>query len=258
MKSTLYIFATSARPDAYINSIAHLASRQELGRVQVVVVAEHDYPRDEEEADLATEVLASVLGQLKALSRGAYLRRQKDGSVTETVLPNGSLEIYAKCLDVLNKHGNGCLSIPYSHLETRLIEIISKGGCLFDLSALKKYLLVDVVATLVAHDFSRVYTFELLKAPTFDERDLYHSLRKEDFIYRNLAESSLVSSSLRHIRRWSARSQFLLFATAILTGLFILARMFGSASPVMDYMNGFAVVASIGSYLLQFVRGRAG
>jgi hypothetical protein len=253
MKSTLYIFATSARPDAYVNSIAHLASQQELGKVQIVVVAEHDYPRDEEEADLATEVLASILDLLKALSQGVYPKRQKDGSTSRVALPDRSYEIYAKCLDTLNKQGNGCLSISYSDLERRLVEL-SKEDCLFDLSALKKHLLVDVVATLIAHNFSRVRAFELHKAPTFDERDLYHNLRKEDFIYRNLAKSPLINSSLKHIRRWSTRSQLFLILTVVLTGILILIRTIaGVASPLMDYMNGAAVVASIASFLFQFI-----
>jgi hypothetical protein len=71
---------------------------------------------------------------------------------------------------------------------------------IFDVTALKKSLLVDVAATLLALDKDTVYSFELKRAPSFDQRDLFHRLRhQEDYEYRNLLASEPVRSAAKRL-----------------------------------------------------------
>ena len=74
----LYIFATSDRPDAYINAIAYSVEHLNVGSIYLIVISEHDYPEEEQEAQvMATGVLANILFQLQALRDGKYMTFSK-------------------------------------------------------------------------------------------------------------------------------------------------------------------------------------
>ena len=133
---------------------------------------------------------------------------------------------------------------------------LSKGQCLFDVSALKKNLLVDVVAVLLSVNFSDVYSFELHKRPQYDQGDLYHILKKSDYVFRNLTRSLPVTLSLNRIKKWSARSKAIILFTIILALIFIPISIFWQESNVMSVLNVAALIASIGSYLFLLVHDK--
>ena len=257
---TLYIFATSHRPDVYINAIAYSIEHLNVGSIHVIVVSEHSYLEEEQKAKLmATKVVANINHQLEALHNKKYLDFRKESGNPKSLELNNvdGISIYAKCLEVINKSGTTGIVIPYSKLDTKLREYIKKGNCTFDLSALKKNLLVDIVAIVISYSFSDVYTFELRKKPTFDQNDLYHNLRyDESFIFRNLADSHLVRNSLRRISRWSVKTRTILILTVIISLVFISLSIFWKNSPLLTIFNNLAIIASLGSYLYLFIKDK--
>lgn len=264
---TLYIFATSERPDVYINTFAYVLSHLQVTSIYVVVISEHDYPEEVEASKLlASTVVANIYRQLSELSNGNYVEftRDSNSQSVQRVIPlqnRSDIEIYQRCLDTINQSGTSTgIVIPLSDLDKKLREYVAKGSCIFDVSALKKNLLVDVVAILLSIGFSEVYSFELnplKKKQTYDQRDLYHNLQhNRDFIFRNLTTSTPVKLSLRRIRRWSARSRAIMFFTAVMAALFIPLSIFWKESPLLTSLNIAAMIASIGSYLFLLVYER--
>ncbi len=77
----------------------------------------------------------------------------------------------------MNQSGTTSVVIPIQELDERLRRFAATGQCIFDVSALKKNLLVDVVATLLSLQYSEVYSFELLQRQVYGPEDLYHGLR---------------------------------------------------------------------------------
>ena len=85
--------------------------------------------------------------------------------------------------------------------------------------------------------------------------DLYHNLRYgESFMFRNLADSSLVKNSLRRISRWTLRTRTIFILTGIIALIFIPLSIFCKNSPLLTVLNNFAIIASLGSYLYLFVK----
>ena len=158
-------------------------------------------------------------------------------------------------MEIINKSGTTGVVVPHSTLGTVLKNYIDNGNCLFDVSALKKNLLVDVVTILLSYNFSEVYNFELQKKPSFDQKDLYHNLKRENsFAFRNLANSEPVQNSLRRISRWTLRAHAIFMYTAIVALIFIPISIFWKDSFAVIVFNSAAIIAGIGSYLYMFVR----
>jgi len=254
----LYIFATSDRPDAYINAIAYSVEHLNVGSIYLIVISEHDYPEEEQEAQvMATGVLANILLQLQALKDGKYMTFSKaHGQNVASELENKEgIQFYSKYLEIINKSGTTGVVVPHSTLGTVLKNYIDNGNCLFDVSALKKNLLVDVVTILLSYNFSEVYSFELQKKPSFGQKDLYHNLKRDNsFAFRNLANSEPVQNSLRRISRWTLRARAIFMYTAIVALIFIPISIFWKDSSAVIVFNSAAIIAGIGSYLYMFVR----
>lgn len=256
--TALYIIATSERPDAYINTIAYAIEHRGVSSVHFLVISEHDYKEDVEEGTvLASTVAGNVSRQLTALSEGKYFRTWTNTDLTSISLHGSDWKIYSRCLDTLNRSGTTGRVIPLSKLDDSLREIAASGKRLIDVSALKKNLLVDVVATLLSIGFQDVYSFELRKAPTFDEDDLYHNLKHgDDFLFRNLATSESVKRSLKRIGRWNSRVNVIVLVTVLLALVASPVSYFLKDSPSLMVLNTIASILGISSFLLFFIRNR--
>jgi hypothetical protein len=258
--NTLYIFATSERPDPYINVLAYTIAHLQISSIFVIVISEHDYAEEaREDKVLASTVVANISEQLRALAGGQYLEFSNEQHKRRVVPLEGAsgVGIYQRCLETMNQSGTTGIVIPLASLDNSLRKFVAKGKCIFDVSALKKNLLVDVVATLLSIGYSDVYSFELVKKPTYSQLDLYHNLKhNEDFLFRNLATSAPVRLSLQRIKKWSARSQAIILFTLVLAGVFIPLSFWWKESQLLVALNIAAMAASIGSYLFLLVRDR--
>jgi len=254
----LYIFATSERPDVYINALTHAIEHHGVSSIHVVVISEHDYVDEEDRQSslLASTVVSRVSEQLEALQRREYIDfRSRDVTPLPTT---ASVQVYGRCLNAMNRSGTTSLVVPIQQLDKRLRSFVASGSCVFDVSALKKNLLVDVLATLLSLSFSEVYSFEL-KRQTFGPSDLYHALTpNEDFTWRNLTTSSSVRRALKRISRWNLRSRLALIFVAAIAGIFALLRVFYPEGESLSIFNAAAMVASIGSFFFILVMDRYG
>ncbi len=257
---TLYIFATSERPDVYVNTLSYCVDHLGIDAIQVVAISEHDYPEETQTSRiLATTVVGNISRQLQELLRGKYAafrEGQEQPDITELRSPSG-VGVYQRSLDAMNASGTTGIVVPLSELDRELRSYVAKGSCLFDVSALKKNLLVDVVATLLSIGFSEVYSFELRVKQTYGQADLYHNLAHgDDFVYRNLARSASVRESLNRIGRWSTRAQAVLLFTLVLALVFIPLSVWLKGSWLLTCLNVGSMIASVGSYLFLLVRDR--
>ncbi len=256
----LYIFATSERPDAYINTLAYSLDHLQVTSIFVIVISEHDYDEEVSEGELlASTVVANISEQLSVLSVGKYIDTWSNSGNRHIIeLQNQTkIDIYKRCLEAMNQSGTTGKVIPLSNLDNTLKAYVSNSSCVIDVSALKKNLLVDVVATLLSIGFSDVYSFELKKKQRYNDTDLYHNLTvNTDFIFRNIARSESVTRSLKRISRWEARAKAIMLFTALLAIIFVPLSLIWKDSYLLSALNIAAMIASIGSYLFLFVRER--
>jgi hypothetical protein len=249
---TLYLVATSERPDPYINTLVHTLSLG-VSSVTIVVIGEHEYD-DEREESLASTVLANISTQLRLLAAGRYLSDAvQPGRTNHVRIGQDDAKVYARCLEHLNQHSVTSVVVPLYELDDRLKGFISSGPCIFDVSALKKKLLVDVVALLLSNGFSEVYSFELLKSPTYDERDLIHALRHEEYVYRNLTDSAPVRKALERVTSRYIRFRTMVRIALILFFLIGVPQILFADSWLTRIFGSLSAVASIASFLFFFV-----
>ncbi|MGH9761505.1 MAG: hypothetical protein ACREDR_35030 [Blastocatellia bacterium] len=268
--TTLYIFATSKRPDVYINTIAHtiehLNDGDQLRGTYIIVVSEHGYPGEQDANLAATTVQSNISEQLEQLSTGSYVAKWHDSEPAENrertniePLANPSkTTVYKKCLDAMNRGGVTAKGIPLSELDQTLMGYASKGDCIIDVSALKKNLLVDVVATLLSVGFHDVYSFELVRE-AFGQEALYHNLRNgEDYVFRNLTKSKSVAGSLRRMRRWSVTRQVIMLVTLVVALALVALAAFLPGTPALTVASFVAMASSIGSFISLFLPRKLG
>jgi hypothetical protein len=253
-RKTLYIFTTSERSDPYVNTLVYVFSRFSIAAVRVVAISEHGYSDDREQAR-ATAVMARIDKQLSELADGRYVRSASSGGGAAEIDQRG-IEIYARCIDRLNEIGMSGVVIPLAKLDDYLQQYIASGSGIFDVTALRKHLLVDVVALLLSHGSPEVYSFELVKSPSFNEEDLIHNLREGEFQYRNLTFSIPLQKAADRIARRSVRFRTLMSLTLLLGVLLVVARVFFADTWLMTAFGLASIVASIGSYLFPLVRDR--
>jgi hypothetical protein len=254
----LYIFATSDRPDPYVNTIAYAADHLHPSSVTIVVVSEAQLGDENVQRSslLATAVTLRILEQLEALVQGKYVSFQKDEKRVETLESSAGIEAYQRGLRSINQNLSTRL-VGLRDLDGFLRNLVQEGNCIFDVTALKKNLLVDVVATLISLQFSEVYSFEILKKPTFGPSDLYHMLQPGDgYLFRNLASSNSVKVSLARIGRWSLNVRRALFMVAMLTAAIFIAMSLYPESKVSFALTVAGTVASIAQALLAILPSR--
>lgn len=253
----LYIFASSLRPDAYINTIAHSIKHHEIGQVCINVIIEEDPLAEPGRQIRALDVLSNINTQLNALRGGRYVEfeHQFDADKVCDLADKQDVDIYSKCLDVISRSGAASRDISYADLESSLVNCTKDRRCLIDASTLKKRYLVDVVSILLSLGFTEVYSFELLKRQSYDQSDLYHSLRHEDFRFRSLLKSDFVNKSLDRMGLWTTRRRRLLGVFILMTIVCLFLSLFFKGSVGLVFFEGAAIAASITSFLSLFVKG---
>ncbi len=247
---TLYAFATSDRPEPYVNALCYCVLHKRVKSYKVVVVRE---PEAGTNQIRPATIYANIVRLLTALSRATYSPNENFQPRPIGKPSDSAFDVYRAALDVLNSSGNsGPLEIPKTDLDQRLTSIIKDRHSILDVTALKNNLLIDVVANSLSFHFSELYTFDSFRKLSFDEKDLYHNLRDRDFTFRNLTDGSTVKASLTRIKRWSAGSRFLVVVTLF---LLVVGLAISTLTPDSRYYAGFtlaSIIASIGSFLFLF------
>jgi hypothetical protein len=256
---TLYILATSERPDTYINTMIHvMRSYHDVSSMKLVTVSGPD-SKDAEQNALT--IMNNVKLQLDALCEGQYMRDIGDPTSTQPVGASAQqfyLNYYPDIKKML-----GTQAISFARLGSELAELVGDGQCVFDVSALGKDLLADVFAVFLASGFREIYYFKLLapKLPRSSSQgqfDLIHALNpRDDYRFVNLTGGDPVKKALATIR-----ANLMQFRTAVATILLVafivlIVQEIYRKTWALSLLATIAVIGAIASAVFLFVDPRS-
>ncbi len=203
-KRPLYIFVFGQNPYTYINAISYCIENKNVGSVFIIGIADEDEKGNKAEPKPGN-ILVKISTELRNLSQGKYEKYNRINEETEYIKVEDTtgLDIYERGSRILNDH-SGNQIIEHSNLGKKIKEILSENkDAIIDVTSLKKNLLVEVITIAMANNFMEVYSSEIVnKNASYDEKDLYHSLKKKSqFKYRNILDSKHIDDSLRKIFR---------------------------------------------------------
>lgn len=163
---------------------------------------------------------------------------------------------YSTVLEALERGKVTAMTISYGDLFPQLRQWIASGVAIFDVTALQKNLLVDVVSSSLLLDFYDVYSFELLKEHvTHGQDDLFHSLKiQQDFIYKNLLKSDPVQKAQKRLNRWRIQAKTFSWLACGMLLSSILLIILGPRDSVLYYISLVSSLLGIVTALLPFVR----
>jgi hypothetical protein len=244
----LYIFVTSPRPDPYVNVLMHLFRNRPVSAINYVALIEHDYT-SEQMAERLSDIEADVGHLLDELARGFYAGNRIE-------LDSAWSGAYRECRVELDRIPVQRLSISWDDLDSELLKFLRGAPVMFDVTTLKKNLLVDVVALLLSRGWTNIYSFELVTSgqPQYDDKGLIHALGPTGFRYRSLAESKHVEKARSRIvsRSITFRTFFIVTAGVAFT-VFIIEVLFANTILASGILI-IATIASIVGVLFPLVR----
>jgi hypothetical protein len=185
MSRSVYLFVTSPRPDQYVNVITHCLTSLTIDHVVFVHVSAVHGEAAADEKDMSAAVYRNVTILLSHLASGQYRHfgGDRDGSLVDLAQQYSTedlaalKQLYRTCQDRKVKWSHR--QVPYSSLRQELARSRrAEPQSLYDVTAVSKSLLGDVVALSILEGIRDLYTFDLRTPPTFDEpwRMLWHDL----------------------------------------------------------------------------------
>jgi hypothetical protein len=151
--SELYVFVTAPRADPYVNVLMHLTSNRTVSAIHYVAIIEHGYTSEQMDERLS-DIEANVGILLDQLSRGFY----GDHPIE---LDPAWAKAYRECRITLDRMPIERMSIPWIDLDGELAKLTSDKAVMFDVTTLKKNLLVDVVALLLSRGWTGIFNLKL-------------------------------------------------------------------------------------------------
>ena len=244
----LYIFVTSPRPDPYVNVLMYLVRNHPVSAINYVALIEHDYT-SEQMAERLSDIEEKVGHLLDELARGLY--------AGQTIgLDQAWSNAYRECRDKLDRIPVQRLSIPWDDLDSELLRFLANSPVMFDVTTLKKNLLVDVVALLLSRGWTNIYSFELITSgqPRYDDKGLIHALGPIGFRYRSLAESKHIQKARSRIVARSVTFRTLFIVTGIVAFTVFMIELFFANTILASSILALATIASIVGALFPLVR----
>ena len=270
MDDSLYIFVTSERPDQYLNSIAHCLIRDGLRHVVFVNIrgfAKDTFNPAATEKGISLAALRNVILLLDSLSSGFYRFFIGDRAGESVDLKQfyseselGALKsIYKQILDASSKWEHQ--DIHYSELRNALAQISTgKNSSRFDVTAVRKTFLGDLVACCLLEGIKGLYTFDLKIRPNFDDpwKMLFHKLnmdKYEDSLYQytNIVKTPIFEACSKSVLIKSTSIKAVLFvAIILLIALIVLNFFFKQLNWLVEAAFITSALASIISLWLIF------
>jgi len=263
----LYIFVTSWQPDPYINVLVYSLQHYNISHVYFVSIVEHDYTANDTEVETDTEgkaykslseIRAGVEERMRELARGVYTRPPKpDGSREEVEIGTEGAALYKSCLSMIEGLEVTSVTFRWADLDRRLALYSEDGNGMFDVTALKNNLLVDVVIGLLSRGSTRIFAFEIVKEGrrSYDERELIHNMKERknltpgDYVYRNLLENQNVKTAIGRIVARSLQVRSLVTLTGLVAAIIIFIQIFYPHSWPETAVVVLAAIAAIGAWL---------
>jgi hypothetical protein len=240
-RQELFIFVTSTRPDPYVNVLVHALRSRPISAVHYIAIREHGYSA-EQENDRLLKITSGIHTHLQSLA-DQYSDRNE-----------GWAAIYEECLDKLDSISTTTEVVVWTDLDSRLRAFSANAVSIFDVTALKKNLLVEVVALLLSWGCTRVYIFELLKVPTHNEADLIHALKPSEFSYRSIAESKNIEVAQKRILANSATLRTLLVTTGIVALFVLVVQLFFGSTWLQTVILAVGTITSIAGFVFLLLR----
>ena len=244
----LYIFVTSPRADPYVNVLMYLLRNRSVSAIHYVALVEHDYTSEQMEERLS-DIEAKVGILLDQLAEGFYGDR-------EIELDPDWATAYRECRIKLDRISVQRLPISWDDLDRELRGFLSNSPAMFDVTTLKKNLLVDVVALLLSRGWTEIFSFELVtsRQPEYDERGLIHALGPNGFRYRSLAESKHVEMARSRIVSRSMTFRTVLIITASIALIVFIIQLFFANTVLESGILALASIAAIAGWLYPLIR----
>lgn len=244
----LYIFVTSPRADPYVNVLMYLLRNPSVSAVHFIALIEHDYTGEQMDERLS-DIEANVGILLDQLAKGFYGDRKIE-------LDSAWAAAYRECRIKFDRISVQRSSVSWDELDEELQKFISSGEVMFDVTTLKKNLLVDVVALLLSRGWTRIFNFELVTSgvPKYDERGLIHALGPAGFRYRSLAESKHVEKARSRIISRSITFRTVLRITAGVAIVVLGIQLFFANTVLESGILAVATVAAIVGCLIPLIR----
>ncbi|GAA1017467.1 hypothetical protein [Streptomyces thermogriseus] len=249
----VYLLATSHVPDPYVNVLAHLLQHENLSSVNFVNIIEGEGAPAEADVQIRS-IYAEIVKLMEALAGGTY-PREVDGEIHHHSIGQKAAERYSALLEKLLRVKTRMVTVRWGELDQELEKFIADGRAIFDVTTLKKNLLVDVVSLLVSRGCMEFYSFDLGRAPRyFDDRDLIHSLDPDGYSYRRISDSPHIEAARKRMVARSATLRFLLLSASVVGALVILVQFFFPDSWADKLVVAAATAASIVSLLFVLQR----
>jgi hypothetical protein len=212
-----------------------------------VGIKEHEYS-NEQISQRISAILATIYATFDSLAHGYY---------SDSGNPTIELEwrsTYRSCMEKLEGTPTTTMVVQWSELDKELGNWVTSGRSRFDVTTLKKNLLIDVVALLLARGCTEVYSFELLKTPNYDDRDLIHALTPNEYRYRSIAESRHVEAARRRMVSRSLTFRSIVWVTVAIGLLVIAVQILFPRSWIQSMVVSTATATSIAAWLYAFRR----
>jgi hypothetical protein len=244
----LYIFVTAPRADPYVNVLMYLLRNRAIAGIHYIAVVEHGYTNEQMEARLS-DIEANVGILLDQLGEGFYGSR-------EIEIDLAWRDAYRECRRNLDRIRVERLTISWSDLDTELGRFLEADAVIFDITTLKKNLLVDVVALLLSRGRTEIFSFEQVTAgqPRYDDKGLIHALSPNGYYYRSVAQSKLVEKARARFVAKAITFRTALVVTAVVGLVVIIIQVFFANKALESIILAIATVAAIASWLYTFVR----
>lgn len=259
MPTILYIFVTTNRADQYLNPIIFTVDNRNVKKVVFVEIIKQNGQQVK-----AEKILKNVYDFARHLTEGYYLKHKPQKSISLIEFYNSSeLEriksLYKKCL--MDKITWDKLEIYETDLYTFIISLSkAKEDLIIDLTCVSKPYLADVFSCCLLNKIDRVFTFDLIIEPNFNEpwKMLFHELEEgTDFLYINLTKTSNINQVSKLISFRTFPRILVIILTGILVVIVLLLNFWlGNQSIVIQILNLIATVFTILSYLLLFIPQR--
>ncbi|TNM32095.1 hypothetical protein [Streptomyces sedi] len=199
-------------------------------------------------------IYTKISNLMEGLAGGYYPKRVGEG-VQPRKIDRLAVDRYRGVLDKLLQTETRMTSVAWSELDKELGRFLVDDQAVFDVTTLKKNLLVDVTSLLVSRDCLEFYSFDLGEAPRhFDDRELIHSLDPGRYRYRRISDSPHVVTARKRMVARSATLKVLLFSASSVGLSVILIQFLLSGSWVDRLVVAIATAASIVSLILALRR----
>lgn len=261
---SLYIFVTSERPDQYLNSIMHCYFHRGIRTItflHITGVATNGKGAGASTGVVSLSVSRTVQMLMDHLTKGTYRffqePRQDEMVDLSAVYDEKDLMMlkskYKQCLDADISWANR--EIKYSELRAELARINKKdAGSLFDVTAVNKVFLGDILSCCIVEGIRNLYTFDLEHEPNFGEpwKMLFHELSDKEsqnrlYKYTDVVDTPVFRECSRSLL---VRTTPILLAVCIAAILVVtMVVIFLLTNEANRFIQGLFVVAAVSSLL---------